>query len=117
MNHPDPYVIFDLENNNWGLDKGYEKQTSSTKKCTCNPHYDETFTWEGVQKLDNLELSLKVYDSDWGRDDHLGQLKLKLDDKLAPGEEVEYEEELDKNHKGFLRADAKIFMKIMYEEE
>ncbi|KAL3790501.1 hypothetical protein ACHAWO_010224 [Cyclotella atomus] len=117
VNHPDPYVTFELEKNNFGpLDKKYGKHTSTTKKCTCNPHYDETFVFEDVNTLENLELQIKVYDSDWGKDDHLGQKTIKLESKLTPGEEVEFDEDLDKDHKGMLSRDARIIMKILYEE-
>ncbi|KAL3911935.1 MAG: hypothetical protein SGARI_001404 [Bacillariaceae sp.] len=116
MNHPDPYVIFHLENDNWGLDKNYGKQQSTTKKCTCNPSYDETFTFENVQKLDNLVLNCKVYDEDFGRDDHMGQKKLKLENMLTPGETLEWSDELDKDHKGLFRKDAKLFLNIKYDE-
>mmetsp|Transcript_90276 Transcript_90276/g.125442 ORF Transcript_90276/g.125442 Transcript_90276/m.125442 type:complete len:98 (+) Transcript_90276:177-470(+) len=97
------------------MDKKYGKQTSTTKKCTCNPHYDEKFTWEDVE-LNNLELSLKVYDKDWGRDDHMGRKTIKLENALSPGEEKEFDEELDKDGKGFLRRDARVILKITYEE-
>lgn len=116
MNHPDPYVVFHLENDNWGFDKNYGKQTSTIKKCTCNPTYNETFTFNDIEKLDNLVLSLKVYDSDFGRDDHMGQKLLKLENLLTPGEEREFIEELDKDHKGIFRKDAKIHLKVKYDE-
>lgn len=117
MNHPDPYVVFHLENDNWGpLDKDYGKQQSTTKKYTCNPTYDETFTFNDVESLDNLVLDLKVYDEDFGRDDHMGQKKIKLQNVLSPGEEKDFEDELDRDHKGLFRKDARIFLTLKYEE-
>ena len=72
MNHPDPYVMFHLEQENWGLDKNYGKHKSTVKKSTCNPTYEEEFKFEDVPSLDNLTLHVKVYDEDWGRDDAIG---------------------------------------------
>jgi Ca2+-dependent lipid-binding protein len=116
MNHPDPYVMFHLEQDNLVLDKNYGKQQSSTKKCTCNPDYNETFTFENVPSLDNLVLGIKIYDEDFGRDDHMGQKKIKLERSLTPGEEKSFNEELDRDHKGLLRKDATIQLKITYDE-
>lgn len=116
MNHPDPYVIFHLEQDNWTIDKNYGKQTSSVKKCTCNPKYGETFTFEDVKSLNNLVLAMKVYDEDWGRDDHMGHCKIKLEHKLTPGEEKEFVEELEKSGKGMFSRSARIHLKIKYDE-
>mmetsp|Transcript_1468 Transcript_1468/g.2550 ORF Transcript_1468/g.2550 Transcript_1468/m.2550 type:complete len:137 (-) Transcript_1468:114-524(-) len=116
MNHPDPYVIFHLEQDNLILDKNYGKQESSVKKCTCNPHYNETFTFENVESLKNLELNIKVYDQDFGRDDAMGKKNIKLED-LTPGEETEFVEKLDKDGKGLFRASARIYLKVKYDEE
>jgi hypothetical protein len=112
----DPYVIFHLEQDNLVLDKQYGKQESTVKKCTCNPNYGEVFSFENVPSLDNLVLSLKVYDSDFGRDDHMGQKKFKLEKLLTPGQEKEFNEELDRDHKGLLRKDATIQLKIKFVE-
>ena len=57
---PDPYVMFHLEQDNILLDKNYGKQQSSTKKCTCNPKYDEKFVFQDVDTLNNLVLGIKV---------------------------------------------------------
>jgi Ca2+-dependent lipid-binding protein len=118
LNNPDPYVEFCLENDNFGpFDKSYGKQTSSVKKGTCNPNYDdETFVFSDVRKLDNLVLTLKVYDSDMGRDDHMGEKKLNLERSLTPGVEKDFVEELDKDRKGMFQRDAKIYLKIKYDE-
>ena len=117
MNHPDPYVKMELEKDNFGpFDKKYGEFVSTTKKGTCNPHYDETFVFDGVDTTDNLELKIKVYDSDWGKDDHLGEKTFKLEGMLNPGQTVELDEELDKDHKGWLSRDARIILQITYEE-
>mmetsp|Transcript_6366 Transcript_6366/g.16087 ORF Transcript_6366/g.16087 Transcript_6366/m.16087 type:complete len:156 (-) Transcript_6366:380-847(-) len=117
MNNPDPYVIFHLEKDNFGpFDKNYGKQTSSVKRGTCNPRYGETFVFEDVKSLNNLCLHLKVYDSDVGRDDHMGQKTINLERNLAVGEEKEFTEALDKDHKGMLQRSAKIHMTIKFEE-
>eukprot|EP00529_Nitzschia_sp_RCC80_P033101 CAMPEP_0113474598 /NCGR_PEP_ID=MMETSP0014_2-20120614/18672_1 /TAXON_ID=2857 /ORGANISM="Nitzschia sp." /LENGTH=137 /DNA_ID=CAMNT_0000367461 /DNA_START=132 /DNA_END=545 /DNA_ORIENTATION=- /assembly_acc=CAM_ASM_000159 len=117
MNNPDPYVIFHLEKDNFGpFDKNYGKQTSSVKRGTCNPKYGETFVFEDVKSLNNLCLHLKVYDSDVGRDDHMGQKTINLERNLAAGEEKEFTETLDKDHKGMLQRSAKVHMTIKFEE-
>ena len=84
--------------------------------CSFCQSYNEKFTFEDVQKLDNLVLDVKVYDEDFGRDDHMGQKKLKLENMLTPGEELQWNDELDKDGKGFLRKDARIFLTIQYDD-
>ena len=116
MNHPDPYVIFHLEQDNWTIDKNYGKQTSTVKNGTCNPTYGETFTFEDVKSLNNLVLECKVYDQDFGRDDAMGQLKIKLERALTPGEEREFDEKLDDSGKGLFSRKARIHLKITYRE-
>jgi hypothetical protein len=46
----------------------------------------------------------------------MGEKRIKLERALTPGEEKEFNEELDKDHKGFLHRDARIYLKIKYDE-
>lgn len=55
----DPYVVFELEKDNWVFDKTLGKQQSSKKKNDCNPEYDETFTFENVPTTENMLLHVK----------------------------------------------------------
>jgi Ca2+-dependent lipid-binding protein len=75
----DPYVIFELEQDNRMFDKDFGKQESSHKKGTCNPVYHETFTFSNLPSLKNMVLTIRVYDEDIGRDDKLGYCKIELD--------------------------------------
>lgn len=67
MNHPDPYVIFTLEKNNWGpMDKKYGKQTSTTKRCTCNPKVSIVVglsDWNKSSSNKDLFVSRWLYDT------------------------------------------------------
>ena len=46
----------------------------------------------------------------------MGQKTFKLENALTPGEEKEFDEELDKDGKGIFRRDAHIVLKVLYEE-
>ena len=49
----DPYVKFELEQDNLVLDKGFGKKQSSVKKDDNSPVYNETFTWN-IPTLKNM---------------------------------------------------------------
>jgi Ca2+-dependent lipid-binding protein len=55
----DPYVKFHLEQDNWILDKNLGRHSSSKKKNDCNPVYNETFTFDDVDTLNNLRLHIR----------------------------------------------------------
>ena len=76
----DPYVTFYLEKNKLLFDKGYGKQSSSVKKNNLNPVYGETFAFSSVDAMKNMELYVKILDSDHGLDDFLGKAKVFLED-------------------------------------
>ena len=118
LNASDPYVTFHCEKERIGFDKNYGNQKSSVKKNTTDPVYNETFTFNDIDSLDNLALHIKVYDSDIGRDDHMGGLSLKLEKMLVPGEEKEIVEKLERTHKGLdiFSERARIHMKLTYTE-
>ena len=115
----DPYVKFELEQDNWVFDKGYGKQTSSKKKNDCNPEYGETFTFDNVPSTDNMVLHVKVMDDDFGLDDSLGSCEINLE-KLgltAGGEPVKISSVVDeKKGGGWFSKKAKIYLEISYTE-
>lgn len=113
----DPYVKFELEQDNLVFDKGYGKQTSSKKKNDLNPEYNETFTFEDVPTMNNMVLHIKVMDDDFGLDDSLGSCKINLE-KLKPSAEPTGVSHVvdDKKGGGWFSKKAKIFLQISYTE-
>jgi len=55
----DPYVEFELEQDNFFFDKDLGQKKSSKKKGEVNPVYNETFKWENVRSTNNLKLDVK----------------------------------------------------------
>ena len=55
----DPYVVFELEKDKWVFDKTLAKHTSSKKKNTCNPVYNETFSFPNVPTTNNMKLHVQ----------------------------------------------------------
>jgi C2 domain len=53
-------VRLTLEKTRIGFDKNYGTKESSKKANTFNPEYNETFTWNDVDDLNNLQLVVKV---------------------------------------------------------
>eukprot|EP00542_Grammatophora_oceanica_P019688 CAMPEP_0194046668 /NCGR_PEP_ID=MMETSP0009_2-20130614/22229_1 /TAXON_ID=210454 /ORGANISM="Grammatophora oceanica, Strain CCMP 410" /LENGTH=136 /DNA_ID=CAMNT_0038692057 /DNA_START=75 /DNA_END=485 /DNA_ORIENTATION=- len=113
----DPYVKFHLEQDNVMFDKNFGKQESTHKGNTCNPVYDETFTFTAVPSLDNLVLWVKVMDDDIGFDDKLGSTKVMLDGRDdIKGEFASIVQQVGKGGIFGFRKDAMIYLKIKYEE-
>ena len=75
----DPYVKFELEQNNMVFDKNYGKKESTHKRNDCNPKYNETFEWDDIPSLNNMVLWIKVMDDDIGRDDVIGKGEVNLE--------------------------------------
>merc|ERR1712083_28106 len=75
----DPYVMFELEQDNWVRDKDFGKKKSSMKNDDLNPVYDEMFTYCDLPGLENMVLKVKVMDADVVSDDKIGKCKIKLD--------------------------------------
>lgn len=109
----DPYVKFDLQQNNrlWN-DTNYGRMTSSVKKNERNPVYNETFVFRDIPTLENMELTVKVMDEDTdSRDDKLGKCKFKLSKMdLEPVPQV-FRKSIDRNP---FSKDSHIFLKISY---
>jgi len=108
----DPYVIMELEQDNMLRDKDYGSQRSSTKKGDVNPEWDETFTFN-IPTLNNMELSLKLFDDDVGRDDKCGRCKINLEKEGLSASPKRIERTIDRN---LLRANGKIEVEISYTE-
>jgi Ca2+-dependent lipid-binding protein len=79
MGKSDPYVMLELQKRRIGPDRVLGKNESSRKSNTCNPEYNETFTFHGINSLDEIELSIRVMDEDIGRDDCLGKVEIDLE--------------------------------------
>lgn len=111
----DPYVVFELEKSRIGFDKKYGKKESSKKANTCNPVYNETFTWHDVETLDNVKLYIKVWDDDIGKDDKLGQVVVDLEHACLSSTPREIVSVVDaKRFKILAGQEATIHMKISY---
>merc|ERR1712176_1560400 len=90
-------------------------QVSSTKRNELNPVYGETFTWNNIQTLDNLVLSIRIKDYDFGsRDDNLGSCKIKIKDLgLSPDSTfLDVERIVDRN---IFTKNGMIYLKIAYD--
>lgn len=63
----DPYVKFELEQDNMLFDKDFGEQKSSKKTDESNPVYGEEFRFELPDNvgLSNMELTCKVMDDDF----------------------------------------------------
>jgi Ca2+-dependent lipid-binding protein len=62
----DPFVKFELEQDNLILDRNFGTKKSSRKRDVTNPVFNETFTWHLPSDvgLKNLELVCKIMDDD-----------------------------------------------------
>eukprot|EP01083_Nonionella_stella_P048751 130159_1 len=78
MGQSDPYIKFEMEQNNTLKDKNYGEAKSTTKKNELNPEYGETFHFN-LPTLNNMELTVKVMDDDMVSDDKMGKCKIKLE--------------------------------------
>jgi Ca2+-dependent lipid-binding protein len=117
LGRSDPYVIFELEKDNWVFDKTLGEFRSSKKDNDCNPEYAETFTFENVPSVENMILHVKVYDDDVGRDDLLGSCHIQLEKLGLSGELTEVEKVIDnKKGEGFFSRKARIFLKLSFTE-
>lgn len=111
----DPYVRFELEQDNIVFDKNYGKKVSSKKRNELHPVYGETFTFEDVPSLKNLVLHVKVKDDDIGLDDTVGSCKIDLE-KMKDGC-IEVEKVIDqKKGEGWFSKKATIYLKVSYAE-
>lgn len=113
MGKTDPYVKLELEQDNLIRDKDYGYQKTSVKQGDVNPVWNESFNFN-IPTLDNMVLTLRVYDSDIGsKDDKAGWCKIKLEHEGISSSPKRIEKTIDRN---LLRANGTITVDISYEE-
>lgn len=103
----DPYVMFELMQDNMVSDKSFGKKQSTKKNNDLNPVYNETFDFSGIPSMDNMVLLVKIMDDDVGRDGKLGSCKIKLEDLHLDGNPKKVEQGCDKKR-------ATIHLKLSY---
>jgi Ca2+-dependent lipid-binding protein len=109
----DPYVRFDLKQDNWGRDHDYGFQRSSVKKNERNPVYNETFVFNNVPTLNNMVLKVRVLDDDFGsRDDKVGHCNIKLEDLGLTSSPMAIERVFDRN---VLAKNGMVYLKLSYD--
>lgn len=108
----DPFVRFQVEEDNWVMDKNMGKHCSTVKKDDCNPVYDETFTWE-LPSLDKMVLFVKVVDDDPIKNDKLGSCKIKLSDLNLSASPTGTDRVIDNN---LFSKDARIYLQLTWTE-
>jgi Ca2+-dependent lipid-binding protein len=114
----DPYVKFELEQDNSLFDKDFGKQESSKKKGTCNPVYHETFTFANIPSLRNMVLTVRIKDEDVGFDDNIGYCKIELDGLDLSDKPRAIDKVIDR--KGLVgrifKKEARIHLQLSYKE-
>lgn len=108
----DPYIKFELEQNNTFKDKDYGDMKSTTKKNELNPVYGETFHFN-IPTIDNMELTVKVMDKDILSDDKMGKCKLKLEKMGLSSTPTEVKEKV---YNRIFGEDAYVHLTLKYEE-
>ena len=111
----DPYVRFELEQDNRGIrnDKDYGRQVSSKKTNETNPVYSEDFVFD-IPTLDNMQLKITVLDDDkHDADDKLGGCRIKLEKLDLSSEPLEVRRKVDNN---VFAPDSWIFLKLTWGE-
>jgi len=106
----DPYVKFEIEQDNLIFDNDFGEQISSKKKNEKNPRFNETFRFE-LPTLENMELKCTVMDDDVGLDDKLGKCKLNLDELNLNAEPLEITRKIDDN---LFSPDSWIFLRLTW---
>mmetsp|Transcript_20311 Transcript_20311/g.22638 ORF Transcript_20311/g.22638 Transcript_20311/m.22638 type:complete len:133 (+) Transcript_20311:92-490(+) len=107
----DPYVKLELEQDNVFKDKDYGFQKTSTIEGNVNPVWNEDFTFN-IPTLDNMVLTLRVYDHDvMSRDDKEGHCKINLEKEGISRSPKRIVKCIDRN---LLRSNAEIFVEIYY---
>jgi len=108
----DPYVRFDLKQDNWVRDQDYGYQISSNKPNDLNPVYNETFVWHNIPDLKNMVLKVRVMDEDIGsRDDRVGNCTIKLEDLGLSRSMMKVDRVIDRN---LLTKNGMIHLKMSY---
>ena len=108
----DPYVKFELEQDNMVFDKDFGEQKSTVKKDELNPVYNETFHFN-IPSLKNMELTCKIKDKDPLSDDEMGKCKIKLDEMGLSGAPTHVQKKV---HNRLIGKDSYIFLALTYTE-
>ncbi|KAG7342855.1 C2 domain containing protein [Nitzschia inconspicua] len=109
----DPYVRFELKQDNFGRDHDYGFQRSSVKKNDVNPVYDETFVFNNIPTLNNMVLKVKILDDDIGsRDDKVGHCTIKLEDLGLSSSPMVVERVVDRN---LISKNGRVHLKLSYD--
>jgi Ca2+-dependent lipid-binding protein len=108
----DPFVRFDLEQDNLIGDRDYGFQRSSVKKNDRNPVYNETFIFNNIPTLNNMVLKVRILDDDIGRDDKVGHCKIKLEDLGLTSSPMSIDRVVDRN---LLAKNGRVHLKLSYD--
>lgn len=90
----DPYVYFTIE--------GCDAQQTSTKENTQEPEWNETITFEGIEKPGTKVLRVRVYDDDTFGDDKVGEATIDLGELINQEDPQDFELEVDRRWGGLL---------------
>ncbi|CAB9513106.1 Synaptotagmin-9 [Seminavis robusta] len=109
----DPYVIFDLKQDNWLQNRDYGYQRSSTKSNDLHPVYGETFIWKNIEDIENLVLKVRIMDADFGsRDDKVGNCTIQLDKLGLSSRPMNVDRVVDRN---IFTANGMIHLRVSYD--
>jgi Ca2+-dependent lipid-binding protein len=109
----DPYVKFELEQDNAVFDHGYGRKESSKKENDLSPEYNETFEWNDLPSLNNMVLKIRIMDSDIGLDKQIGECEIKLEHQHLDENPKSFDEIIEKKFLG-IKTNAIIYLKMSY---
>lgn len=107
-----PYVKFEIEQDNMLRDKDYGEQKSTIKKDELNPVYDETFHFN-IPTLNNMVLTVTIKDDDIMKDEKIGKCKIKLEGMGLSASPTHVQKKVDNK---LFRKDAFVFLSLTYTE-
>jgi Ca2+-dependent lipid-binding protein len=108
----DPYVKFEIEQDNIVMDRDYGVKQSSIKKDQINPVYEETFSFY-LPTINNMVLTCRVLDDDKFIDGRLGTCKIKLDDLALNDTPIEVRRKIDNK---IFRKQAVVYLMLSFSE-
>ncbi len=107
-----PYVKFELKQDGLLWDSNYGEKKSSKVSNELNPAFDETFVFNNIPSLDNMELICTVMDDDGILyDDRMGKVNIMLND-LELNEELTGIDRPINNY--WFHKDGRIFLQLSY---
>jgi Ca2+-dependent lipid-binding protein len=109
----DPYVKFELVQDNMVFDHGYGRKESSKKNNDLSPVYNETFEFNDIPSLNNMVLKICIMDSDIGLDKTLGECEIKLERQHLDANPKSFDEILERKFTGF-KTNAIIHLKLSF---